>query len=308
MQTLVLKVIDGPDSGLQFAVRRGQRLRVGKSTWADMQCPNDAALQDVHFELAANSEGWNVTVVQPESILQVNGQNVETSPVNHADRISAGNSVFQIQDANLPEIVDEPEPTNADDTDEPVTQETGPEIPELLAALEITLDSKSDDDTQLQSVVDALLSDGNFSDAVRLVAAKIGAVESVSWQLSTYEQYFGESSPIDTQIADVAQAWIENQTDEGRREAERLVGTFGLDTPQGWIAQSIFWSGGSISAPDLPDALAPPYLFADAVGNAMLLISIDPVVADFDDVPAKITSSGIALEGGLQVSPSPSQD
>lgn len=295
MQTLILNVVDGPDAGRKATIRSGQRLRVGKSTWADMSCSRDSKLEDVHFEISSDTREWTLQATQPDYVVQLNGSVLATSPLRHGDAISAGRSMFRVQDGNLPAIVESrDEPAASKEID---TKDVEPEvdISELMTKLGISIESEPEEPWELRPVAEELLASDRFTDAVRLVAAKIGPGESVRWEIQTYQEFLAATLPLEGELTKLVDDWLNEPTEEKRRSAEELVGKTDLGASAGWIAQTIFWSEGSMTASDLPEAPVPPFLFTDAVSSVLLLISIAPPVVEIEDVTSRI------LETGLQI-------
>lgn len=73
-----------------------------------------------------------------------------------------------------------------------------------------------------------------------------------------------------------AKLWVEEPDEHYRRHAELMVQTVGLDAAPGWIAQAVFWSGGSITPKGKPSTEPPLYLYAKAVAGAVNLSAILP--------------------------------
>ncbi len=282
MQTLVLKVVEGPNLGLQSFIRSGQKLRVGRSSWAEMSCSRDGELQEIHFQILSTSSGWSLNSARPEYTVFCNGQPIRQTSLKHGDLIVAGNSHFQVRDAaqQIPQkkVVE----TIHEESSEPdqVEVETPP-LAKLLSDLQIstTVDANNPEVESTQ-VIAELKQEERWGDVVRLIAALIGAQQSVAWELEAYQTY-GKSLPeLSPEVQSVAEAWQNEPTEEQRREAEKLVEVAGLETPAGWIAQTIFWSQGSLSAPDLPEAPAPPTLYTKAVHSTLLFIAITVAPAE----------------------------
>ncbi|HBN75408.1 MAG TPA: hypothetical protein DD473_06245 [Planctomycetaceae bacterium] len=276
MQTLVLKVVEGPDLGLQTFIRSGQKLRVGRSSWAEMSCSGDEELQEIHFQILSTSSGWSLNSARPEYTVFCNGQPIRQTLLKHGDLIVAGNSHFQVRDAaqQIPQKKTVEAIQEESSEPEQVEAET-PALAILLADLQISTSlDVNNPELEASEVIAELKQEEFWGDTVRLIAALIGAQKSVAWEMEAYQTY-GQSLPeLNPEVQSVAEAWQNEPTEENRREAEKLVDVAGLETPAGWIAQTIFWSAGSLSAPDLPEAPAPPTLFTKAVHSTLLFIAI----------------------------------
>ncbi|WP_299496617.1 Twin-arginine translocation pathway signal [uncultured Shewanella sp.] len=73
-----------------------------------------------------------------------------------------------------------------------------------------------------------------------------------------------------------AKLWVESPDEHYRRHAELMIKNVGLDAAPGWIAQAVFWSGGSITPKGEPSTEPPLYLYAKAVAGAVNLCAILP--------------------------------
>jgi hypothetical protein len=64
--------------------------------------------------------------------------------------------------------------------------------------------------------------------------------------------------------------WVLDPTEEHRRAAER-AGADAADLPAGYLAQAVFFSGGSLIAPNLPVVEPPPFLANRVIAGAILM-------------------------------------
>ena len=289
MQTLVIRVTEGPNRGLQTIVRRGQTLQVGKSTWADLKCLEDTELEDVHFLVECTDEGWKVNLSQPDFAAHIN-EHPDTSPLlKHGDSITAGQSVFRVLDASqpdLPEVQQESSTPAEEPAAEDKQEEAQTSVTQLLAELNIEYDC--DGEPEFADVLSTLVEQERWSDAVRLSAADRGPVDTVQWELAAFESESAGADVLPAELTELAASWVEEQTEEKRRSAEQLVETLGLESAPGWIAQTIFWSGGSLAPPDLPEAAAPSWLYTDAANSTFLLQSLNQPTADVSEYWKKL--------------------
>ncbi|UYM14857.1 DUF6931 family protein [Endozoicomonas euniceicola] len=74
----------------------------------------------------------------------------------------------------------------------------------------------------------------------------------------------------------VVYQWLTDNTEPHRRLAEIEVKKIGLDNACGWLAQAVFWSGGSITPLNAPESPAPAYLYSHAVAGAISLAALLP--------------------------------
>lgn len=63
--------------------------------------------------------------------------------------------------------------------------------------------------------------------------------------------------------------WIQKPGEETRRAAAEAAAVAGLDTPAGAVAQAVFFSGGSISGPGLPEVKPAPEVMSNLILGAL---------------------------------------
>lgn len=64
--------------------------------------------------------------------------------------------------------------------------------------------------------------------------------------------------------------WIDDPREERRRDVQRIAETVRSNRPEYLLGMAVFFSGGSISTPDLPAVLPPPDSTAKMAGTAIL--------------------------------------
>ncbi len=92
-----LLVRTGPVAGLRFALRDGV-ITVGRSSQSD--CPlHDQAVSRRHFELEVTAEGTRLRDLGSGNGTRLNGARVAEAPLQHGDRIAAGDSIIEFREA-----------------------------------------------------------------------------------------------------------------------------------------------------------------------------------------------------------------
>ena len=81
--------------------------------------------------------------------------------------------------------------------------------------------------------------------------------------------------------------------------AEVAVAQAELDNPWGWLAQAVFWSGGSITPINGPDCPAPAFLYSHAVAGALGLAAILPDGQEQESRYQMFIASGIKIADAL---------
>ncbi|MCL6271450.1 hypothetical protein M3P05_16130 [Sansalvadorimonas sp. 2012CJ34-2] len=119
-----------------------------------------------------------------------------------------------------------------------------------------------------------------YNEVVTFLCHALPAREAVWWGCLCLQLVTDPSDnplPQDQQQAlDAAERWVREPTEANRRSAEARSKRAELDNAAGWLAQSAFWSGGSITPIDAPASPVPPYLYSHAVAGAVCLAAILP--------------------------------
>ena len=135
------------------------------------------------------------------------------------------------------------------------------------------------DDPQMAAAVQkpaafvALLArEGEPTDAVEFLARWLPPRQRIWWGcLALWYLYRPEPpSAVDTVLAALVR-WVEEPTDANRRSARAAGDALGSGHPAGALALAAFWSGGSMSAPHLPEGLPPADLSPQALVSTFRL-------------------------------------
>lgn len=127
-------------------------------------------------------------------------------------------------------------------------------------------------------LVDSWLEQEKFNEVVTFLCHSLPARESVWWGCLCLQSVSlpEELSDVQQQALEAAESWVRNPTEANRRISEVRAKKTGLDNAAGWLAQSAFWSGGSLTPVDAPASPAPPYLYSHAVAGAICLAAVLP--------------------------------
>jgi hypothetical protein len=104
--TVVLKTTSGPHAGRTIVIYAGQTASVGRSERADYAFPDDECMSGVHFSLECQGAEGRLRDLQSTNGTLVNSRKVAEAIVRNLDEIAAGQSVFAVQVAGVPEHVD----------------------------------------------------------------------------------------------------------------------------------------------------------------------------------------------------------
>jgi hypothetical protein len=110
-----------------------------------------------------------------------------------------------------------------------------------------------------------------FRDAVYFVAHLLPKREAVWWGiLCAWHRARPQPAPEVGDALEAALRWVREPSEEHRRAAQGPGEKAGPATPAGALALAAFWSGGSLSRPDLPAVPPPDTLTHTAVAAAVL--------------------------------------
>ena len=113
-----------------------------------------------------------------------------------------------------------------------------------------------------------------YLDALRLAAYDLPKREAIWWGSLCLWRVHRSKPP--QKLAGVLQAvldWLRDPNEENRRAADRAGKEAGIDSPAGSLATAVFFSGGSISLPGLPEVESDPFATAQNVASAVVLAS-----------------------------------
>jgi hypothetical protein len=114
------------------------------------------------------------------------------------------------------------------------------------------------------------------ADAIRLLPHLMPKRRAVWWGcLCVWQAHPHDLSPEALDALAATVQWIEQPDEANRRACETAAQRVGLETSPGCLAMAAFWSGGSMSRPDLPTVAPPPDLTAKVVGGVVLLAAAE---------------------------------
>jgi len=110
-----------------------------------------------------------------------------------------------------------------------------------------------------------------YPDAVQFMAHLMPKREAVWWGcLCAWNGARPEPPPELGDALEAAVRWVREPSEENRRAAQGPGEKLGPAALAGAVALAAFWSGGSMSGPDLPAVPPPPTLTHSAIAGAVL--------------------------------------
>jgi hypothetical protein len=145
--------------------------------------------------------------------------------------------------------------------------------------------------------VTALMSAGQFPDAVRLLAHALPRREGVWWAWWCARRSLGSEAPPPAVLAAIGatERWIAQPTDEHRRAAFAAAEAVGIGTPAGCAGAAAFFSAGSMGPPHVAEVPPPEFASAKAVAGG---VTLSAVAGDPAQTPDRFRQY---LEQGLEV-------
>ena len=109
------------------------------------------------------------------------------------------------------------------------------------------------DDQAPQSFLDLLMEHGLHLDAIRFLAQAVVKRAAVWWALRCVTEVAGPELPAaKAKALEAARAWVIDPSEENRRACWAAAEAAEIGSPAGCTAMAAFFSGGSLSLPDLP--------------------------------------------------------
>lgn len=116
---------------------------------------------------------------------------------------------------------------------------------------------------------------GFATEAVRVLAHALPKREAVWWAcMCAVNTAPPDLADPDRLARETAELWVRQQKDEQRRAAFAHAQTSDFQSPEAWSAVAAFWSGDSMSPPDLPAVPPAPHLTGVAVAGAVALAAV----------------------------------
>ena len=124
------------------------------------------------------------------------------------------------------------------------------------------------------------------------------AREAIWWGYCCAETLKEELPVEQSQTLGIVYRWLTDSNEPNRRLAEMEASKTGLDNACGWLAQAVFWSGGSITPLNGPESPAPAYLYSHAVAGAICLAALLPDGKQGEKRYKQFIKTGINIAAG----------
>lgn len=273
-----LQILTGPAAGKRTVLRVGHVARVGRTEWADFSVASDSEMSEVHFAIQCEIHGCRLRDLDSSTGTLVNGKKVTDVELHHGDTITAGGTEFSVTFLGGPAAT--ASPSDAIDAAEADAVAGGEptDLPPQTAAdycqeLELSDDAMQVlvDDQQPEEFLKTLIENEFFADAITFLAFLLPKPEAVAWASHCVRDVLSQPSPPEIAALDAADKWVAEPNDENRRAAHAAAENTEYSGAASWVALSVFWSGGSLAPPDLPEVPPANGLTAKGVAAALML-------------------------------------
>ena len=136
----------------------------------------------------------------------------------------------------------------------------------------ITAQSLLSENLKDEHLINCLLDNHCFSDAITFLAHSLGCKDGISWARESVIQYSLDLSDNDNHLLTSTENWLKNPTSKNR-SCVLPKKTFTQSTPAVWVALAAYWSEGSIDEENIDSTETPKNLVIDAVYSAVMLLT-----------------------------------
>lgn len=144
-------------------------------------------------------------------------------------------------------------------------------------------------------LVSRLLSGEHFSSAVTFLAHSFKKNVAITWGYRCLGDLPVTWSQQELQVLGRIESWLQEPSEEGRRQHSSDLHTLGIMSPAAWLGQAVFWSSGSITPEGTPDVSAGPGLFGQAVAGAVQLAGLVNDARHTGELFPRFVSLGIEM-------------
>ncbi len=169
---------------------------------------------------------------------------------------------------------------------------------EICTAFQLDADAQSmlTETITPRAFVERLVERELWSDALRFMAHALPKREAVWWACQCVRSAAGPAVVgKDAAAIAAAEAWVKEPTEEHRVAAMRGAEGTRHDTAAGWAAAAAAWSGGSLTAPELPVVPPGPWLTAQAAFGAIRFATIAKGIAKASQTQGEFVAMAVEI-------------
>jgi uncharacterized protein DUF6931 len=156
---------------------------------------------------------------------------------------------------------------------EPWTKVKWSEARHVAEAMGLDEGEQPEEGVSPASWYEKIVAAGDLELAAAVIGHALPRYEAVAWAARLLEAHSHRRklAPRDQQTLDRSLRWLDDPTDEFRREAFEASEQAGDGSPERMLGTAIFLSGGSISPPDLTPVSPPPELTGRFAATAVVM-------------------------------------
>jgi pSer/pThr/pTyr-binding forkhead associated (FHA) protein len=271
-----LQVTNGPSIGMRIHIVRGLVVRIGRTEWADYSFPADTSMADIHFAIHTEGTDCEIRDLSSGAGTLVNGAPVKDAVLHTGDAVSAGRTIFAVV------VEGEQAPLRPTAPAKPVAdqEQSKPTAPAPVRAIDLCGKIKMSEQARQvvteestpEDYLNLLIEQELYTDGLRFLAFWLPKPAAVNWACESVAQICGAELTKPEQAAfDAARQWANDPSEANRRAAESAASATEFSGAASWLALGAFWSGGSLSGPDLPVVPPADGLTAEAITGAFML-------------------------------------
>ena len=126
-----------------------------------------------------------------------------------------------------------------------------------------------------RAFLDELMAKKHYPDAIRFLAFALPRREAIWWACQCARQaYGGGAEPKIAAALTASEKWVVDPSDANRRTAFAAAQAAEIGNPAGSTGAAVFFSGGSLAPPNVPEVKPPDDATAKAAAGAVLLAAV----------------------------------
>ncbi len=157
--------------------------------------------------------------------------------------------------------------------------------------------------------LNALSGAGQVAGAIQFLAQLLPKREAVRWACNCVRGVLDPAqAPAEARALQAAQSWVDQPSQDGCFKAWEAAEAAGVETSAGLAAAAAFFSGKTMSPPDLPPTQPPESLTGECVGNALLMAAMATEPSKTEPTLLGFLKEGTALAEGKEPSAASPQE
>jgi len=154
-------------------------------------------------------------------------------------------------------------------------------------------------DQTVSAFIQTLQQNAALKDIIGVIAQALPVREAVYWACLCVRDSFVDNPPADDLLAiKAAEQWVYQPDEDNRRLNEKLAEKLEHATAAAWVANAVYWSGGSITPKDEAKVEPPDGVFGKAISGAVNLASAHEEIKKMQALQNRFIERGISIAQG----------